>query len=493
MLVSCLCVCHDKPDVTHEAIGSLLAQTWPHWEALVIDSGALYDAGYYERFPWRSDPRIRLIRSPETAETRHSRAMAPWCFNECFRRGRVRGELVTYLCDDDLFYPNAFETFVSFFRTHPDARAVYASQDRAVIYPNGWRALVGERRATVHGGRSCGGRTMDCEVDYLQFCHCADVLRHFPGDEYWPESKETAEHADGLFMERVGDLVPIHPIDVKVAQNRRTARSTYIPLSPLTLMDCMANVIPLLPGRSAESAAAPAEGLPLVTLSFVSSDLAAALPAQTYPRLEVLVNEAADPTTAHNHALGAARGEYFLPMPVDHHARPDTVQRLLTRLCANPRLSAVTCYLLGPDGEVKTPCGHGLFRTADLRAVGGYDGGPGWSSFFKLVNTGRQVDIAPEHLFTCQPITTTDPFRAADRELAAERVALWKALEGAERRAEELARENRELRARLGLLRHRIADRLDDLLGRVPLVRRGLKRCAQSLTGSKAAGGGNLG
>ena len=50
------------------------------------------------------------------------------------------------------------------------------------------------------------------------------------GDEYWPESKDTEKHADGLFMERIGELVPIHPIDVKVSQNRRTAHSTYVPL-----------------------------------------------------------------------------------------------------------------------------------------------------------------------------------------------------------------------------------------------------------------------
>jgi hypothetical protein len=483
MLVSCICVCHDKPEVTHEAIGSLLAQTWPDWEALVIDSGVLYDAGYYDRFPWRSDPRVRLIRSHETAETRRGRAMAPWCFNECFRQGWVRGELVTYLCDDDLLYPGAFETFVSFFRRNPDARAVYASQDVAVIYPNGWRALVGERRATLPGGRSCGGRQMDCEVDYLQFCHRADVLRLFPDDEYWPEAKESEGHADGLFMERVGALVPIHPIDVKVSQNRRTSRSLNIPLSPLTLMDCMANGIPLLPGRSGETAGVPAAEPPLVTVSVAGCSRATTL---TYPRLEVLSGEGPDSAAAHDRALGEARGEFFLPMPPDQLACPDLVERLLTRFRANPRLSAVTCYLLGPGGEVKVPCGTGLFRTADLRAVGGLDDGPPWSNYFKLVNAGRPVDIVPEHLFSCGPTEPGDTFLAADREMAAERVALWKALEGAERRAEELGRENRELRARLGLLRHRVAERLDDFVGRVPLVRRGLKRLMRSWTRGSA-------
>jgi glycosyltransferase involved in cell wall biosynthesis len=250
MRVSCICVCHNKPDVTHEAIGSILGQTFPDWEALVVDSGVLYDAGYYEKFAWRADRRIKLIRSHETDETRRTRAMAPWCFNECFRRGLVRGELVMYLCDDDVLYPRAFETFVSYCRQNPGARAMYGSQDVGAIYPNGWHAIVGERRATRPGGRSCDGRRMDCEVDYLQFCHRTDVLKLFPDDEYWPEAKDTEEHADGLFMERVGAYVPIHPIDVKVSQNRRTARSTYVPLPSLGLLDCRANGIPPLRGYS---------------------------------------------------------------------------------------------------------------------------------------------------------------------------------------------------------------------------------------------------
>src|SRR5262249_43795780 len=179
MLVSCICVCHNKPDLAHEAIQSILDQSYPHWQALVVDSGVLYDAGYYDRFPWRHDPRVQLIRSGETEALRRTKAMAPWCFNECLRKGLVAGGPLMYLADDDLLYPNAFATFVSYARRHSQAQAMYASQDLAVIYPNGWRALVGERRATEPGGRCCGGRRMDCYVDYLQFCHKTALLQLF--------------------------------------------------------------------------------------------------------------------------------------------------------------------------------------------------------------------------------------------------------------------------------------------------------------------------
>jgi hypothetical protein len=30
-------------------------------------------------------------------------------------------------------------------------------------------------------------------------------------------------------MERIGAVTPFHPIDIKVSQNRRTPKSTYLP------------------------------------------------------------------------------------------------------------------------------------------------------------------------------------------------------------------------------------------------------------------------
>jgi GT2 family glycosyltransferase len=232
MLVTCICVCHEKPELAHEAIQSIVDQSYPRWEAIIVDSGVLYDAGYYEQFPWRHDARIHLFRSTETAELRRIKAMAPWCFNECFRKGFVHGDLVMYLCDDDILYPNAFETFVSYADGHPGAQAMYASQDLGVIWPSGKRTISGERRATQVGGRCVNGRRMDCEVDYLQFCHKRGVLKFLGHDEYWPEGKDTETHADGIFMERIGEHVPIQPIDIKVSQNRRTTHSLNDPVDP---------------------------------------------------------------------------------------------------------------------------------------------------------------------------------------------------------------------------------------------------------------------
>lgn len=550
MLVSCLCVCHNKPDFTQEAIRSIINQRYPHWEALVIDSGVLYDAGYYDRFPWRHDPRVTLIRSAETDAIRRTKAMAPWCYNECLRRGLVSGDLIMYLCDDDILYPDAFATFVAYCRRNPDAQAMYASQDVAVIYPNGWRAIVGERRATEPGGTRCQGRRMDCHVDYLQFCHKAEVLQLLPSTEYWPEGKDTESHADGLFMERIGEHVTIFPIDVKVSQNRRTPHSTYVPIGSFALVDCMANGVPLSAARSTSDHRSPEallrptpaprptamlEDAPLVTVSITFNrsdslpDLLASVAAQTYPNLEVLVIDRCSTDCAsakvletmqsrypqfrflpqtcvenrslRDRGLWEARGVYFIPLHGDTLARSDMVERLVMAMRHKPGLSAMTCYVLEAAGT-KHLYGSGIFDVARFRQVGGYGteqeiSGQDWIGFLRLVNAGYHVDILPEHLFYSRPrqhgsVRSQDDllgeehvlqqFFRADRQLAAERIALWTAFAGmqdrlkeVQRRLDELAEQNQALRIRCASFRYQMADRLTMLCDRVPFAKRSLQ------------------
>src|SRR5204863_5868521 len=98
---TCIVLSHDKPDHVVEALASLAVQTFRDWEAIVFDSGVLTDRGFFEQQPLFADPRVRLVRSWETEELRKTRTIASWCFNECFRKNLVRGQYVTYLCDDD--------------------------------------------------------------------------------------------------------------------------------------------------------------------------------------------------------------------------------------------------------------------------------------------------------------------------------------------------------------------------------------------------------
>ena len=104
---------HNKPACVAEALASLASQTFSDWEAIVFDSGVLYDQAFFEKLPLMADRRFRLVRSWETEELRRTKTIASWCQNECFRKGLVRGHYVTYLCDDDLLDPAPSRRFTA--------------------------------------------------------------------------------------------------------------------------------------------------------------------------------------------------------------------------------------------------------------------------------------------------------------------------------------------------------------------------------------------
>ena len=222
---TCIVLSHDKPDHVVEALASLAGQTFQDWEAIVFDSGVLTDRGFFTEQPVCADPRVRLVRSWETEELRKTKTIASWCFNECFRKNLVRGTYVTYLCDDDVLYPGALAAFYRYIHDHPGTMAMYGSIDMTVINARGQRLLLRESAARQIKGRCCRGGPLDGEVDYLQLCHHVDVLKTFPGDEFWPECRDVIRHADGIFLEQIGSRFPIFPVFAKIGENRKVPQS----------------------------------------------------------------------------------------------------------------------------------------------------------------------------------------------------------------------------------------------------------------------------
>jgi spore maturation protein CgeD len=225
--VSVIIVSHNKPGFVKEAVQSVLDQTHQDWEAVVMDSGVLFEQGFFD---YLTDKRIQVVPSGETPEMARKLNMASWCFNEALNSGRLRGELILYLCDDDLFYKEAFATFWNYYTEHNrEPQAMYASQDIGLVDRDGKTQIIGKRIADRPAGRFCRGRRLDCRVDYLQFCHSRAVLEQmreaFKTTRYHPENRDDGYHADGVFMEQVGALTKVHNINKLVSMNRRTAGS----------------------------------------------------------------------------------------------------------------------------------------------------------------------------------------------------------------------------------------------------------------------------
>ena len=141
--LSILIVSHNKPRFAKAAVQTVLDQTHRDWQGILMDSGVLLNQGFFD---YLKDPRLKVIPSGETPELARTKNMASWCFNRMLNSGQVTGELIMYLNDDDLLYPEAFETYWHFYRQHNCApQAMYASQDIGLVDPDGHTQIIGHR------------------------------------------------------------------------------------------------------------------------------------------------------------------------------------------------------------------------------------------------------------------------------------------------------------------------------------------------------------
>ncbi|MEW6263561.1 MAG: glycosyltransferase [Thermodesulfobacteriota bacterium] len=104
----------NRPDYLREAIASVVNQRMGDWELLVMNDGGVDAAHVVEEF---ADKRIRYF--PDTVNKG-----AAVRFN--FGLAQARAEYVTYLGDDDLFYPNHLEVLSRALDEHPEVALTYS-------------------------------------------------------------------------------------------------------------------------------------------------------------------------------------------------------------------------------------------------------------------------------------------------------------------------------------------------------------------------------
>ncbi len=227
--VSCILISHQKAVFVKQAIYSVLGQTLRDWRLLVIDSGPLFEAGLFEEFRKLSNGRITIGSSGETPGEGRTCNMHSRLVNRLLRDGSITGQLIFLLCDDDLFYPWAFQSFYDYWQQHEFRPwSMYASIHLGRADERGNTEFIGERIADVPRGAAARGPGLDCQVDYLQFCFTQRALARYRavhGDEILSESRRDASHADGIFMDRMGALETVERVGYFVGMNRRTPHS----------------------------------------------------------------------------------------------------------------------------------------------------------------------------------------------------------------------------------------------------------------------------
>lgn len=116
-LVSIVMAVRNGASTIGKAIGSILSQTYPRWELLIVDNSSTDTTEEAVR-PFLHDQRIRLLYEQRTGSS------------SARNRGlrEARGEILTYLDADNEWFPGYLAQVVHTYRAAPEASCVYLAQ-----------------------------------------------------------------------------------------------------------------------------------------------------------------------------------------------------------------------------------------------------------------------------------------------------------------------------------------------------------------------------
>lgn len=168
-LVSVIMAAYNCEKYIGEAIESVIAQTYPHWELLCIDDCSTDGTREIIRRYADADGRVRLLPNEQNmgaAATRNRGIEA------------ARGEFIAILDSDDVSMPDRLERSLAMFRKHPEV----------VLVGSGARLIDGEgndkglwhKHRIVHSSVMIRSSTLDQTGGYDEFFrygHDVDLLR----------------------------------------------------------------------------------------------------------------------------------------------------------------------------------------------------------------------------------------------------------------------------------------------------------------------------
>lgn len=138
-LVSIMMPAYNAERYLGEAIESVLAQTYPDWELIIVNDGSS------DRTPEialnYTDPRIRIIHQSNGGES--------IARNTALRH--MRGEFVAFLDSDDAFLTRHLELGVAYLNDHPDYDGVYSDGYHWDSDGNRMQPLSSNRRGPFEG------------------------------------------------------------------------------------------------------------------------------------------------------------------------------------------------------------------------------------------------------------------------------------------------------------------------------------------------------
>lgn len=156
-LVSIITPCYNGAKYIGETIDSVLSQTYPHWEMLIVNDGSKDNSADIISDYESKDNRIRLIQQPNGGSAAAR--------NNGLRQ--AKGQYICLLDGDDIWLPKFLENQISFLKEH-NAVCVACAYDhiddksRDILHTTSVKPIITTRDMKVMNQIGCLSGLYDC-------------------------------------------------------------------------------------------------------------------------------------------------------------------------------------------------------------------------------------------------------------------------------------------------------------------------------------------
>lgn len=203
--VSVILTSYNKPKTVGRAIESVLKQTYDNWELFIMDDHS-NDQTQQIIKKYLEDPRIQFYDSMVRDEDRYKSTRYATLINEAL--AKATGDYITYLTDDNLYFPDRLQIMASYLNNHPTHGVVYSQQLIRRMDEKG--KTVDEK---VRGTKGILTKPQNL-VDHCSIMHRASLLPLIYGKygSYWEDSPEHWHNGDAAFWARLTEWSSFYPI-----------------------------------------------------------------------------------------------------------------------------------------------------------------------------------------------------------------------------------------------------------------------------------------
>ncbi|MDM5298429.1 glycosyltransferase family 2 protein [Bacillus pumilus] len=232
MKVSVILTSYNKPDFIDRVLKSMMEQTYPNWELLIMDDGSEPDT-INQIKPFLDDKRIQLYPHLVHPVNRLVTVRYATLINEALTY--ITGELVCYLTDDTVYRKDRLQKMVDVFQSKPHIDIVYSSQ-RVVHVDQHLIEKMTFIREADHLLEHASFQVDHCSVMHRS---CLLPLIHEKFGQYWDDDPKHWHHADSVFWMRLNHFATFFPLKDELDTTYKTPQSFHHMFSsmPYDLID----------------------------------------------------------------------------------------------------------------------------------------------------------------------------------------------------------------------------------------------------------------